>query len=157
MNAELDRLAHDKVVEQPIRIRLDVLQVFHQLRRLRASARDRGEADVGGDGVQPRTQLRARLVAAGAFPRAQHRLLKRVVRVVQRPEHPVTVEVERSPVWLDQKRERPLVHRPSGRYSAGALGGSAPSSVHAPGAKAPGAPPIATNRIPSRPGRIWRS
>src|SRR5438046_7584740 len=45
----------------------------------------------------------------------------------------------------------------AGRYSAGGLGGSAPSSVHAPGVKAPGEPPIATKRIPSGPGRIWRT
>jgi hypothetical protein len=45
----------------------------------------------------------------------------------------------------------------TGRYSAGALGGSAPSSVHEPGVKAPAEPPIATKRIPSAPGTIRRS
>jgi hypothetical protein len=30
---------------------------------------------------------------------------------VERTEHPVTVEVERPAVWLDQERERLLVHR----------------------------------------------
>src|SRR5437667_8002829 len=76
-----------------------------------ASASDRGEADVRGDGVKPRGELRARLVAVGAFPRAQHRFLDRVVRVVERTEHPIAVQVERPAVWLDQERERLLVHR----------------------------------------------
>ena len=75
------------------------------------SARDCGEADVRGDDTQPGAELRARLVTVGAFPRAQHRLLERVVGIVERAEQPVTVEVEGSPVWLDQKRERLLVHR----------------------------------------------
>src|SRR5712691_10446110 len=85
--------------------------VLAQLGGPRASACDGGEADVGGDGVQPGGELRARLVAVGAFPGAQHRLLERVVGVVERAEHPVAMEVERSPVWLDQERERLLVHR----------------------------------------------
>src|SRR2546421_494324 len=87
-----------------------MLEVLGQLGGPCASSRDGGEADIRGDGVQPGAELRARLVAAGAFPRAQHRLLERVVRVVERAEHPVAVEVERSPVWLDQERERLLVH-----------------------------------------------
>ena len=66
--------------------------------------------DVRGDGVQPGGELGARFVAVGTFPRAQHRLLERVVGVVERAEHPVTVEMERPPVWLDQERERLLVH-----------------------------------------------
>src|SRR5437667_886404 len=76
-----------------------------------ASASDRGEADVRGDGVKPGGELRARLVAVGAFPRAQHRFLDSVVRVVERTEHPIAVQVERPAVWLDQERERLLVHR----------------------------------------------
>src|SRR5437667_9373218 len=88
-----------------------MFEVLAYLGRPRASACDRGEADVRGDGVQPGAELRTRLVAVGAFPRAQHRLLERVVGVVERAEHPVAVEVERPPVWLDQERERLLVHR----------------------------------------------
>src|SRR5256714_3469628 len=88
-----------------------MLEVFGQLRGPCASSRDGGEADIRRDGVQPGAELRTWLVAVGAFPRAQHRLLERVVRVVERAEHPVTVEMERSPVWLDQERERLLVHR----------------------------------------------
>src|SRR5436309_12313591 len=88
-----------------------MFEVLDHLGRSLASARDRGEADVRGDGVQPGAELRARLVAVGAFPRAQHRFLERVVRVVERAEHPVAMEMERSPVWLDQERKRLLVHR----------------------------------------------
>src|SRR2546423_3469749 len=88
-----------------------MFEVLTQLGWPRAFVCDRGEADVRGDGVQPGAELRTWLVAVGAFPRAQHRLLERVVRVVERAEHPVTVEMERSPVWLDQERERLLVHR----------------------------------------------
>src|SRR5216683_4505969 len=83
-----------------------MFEVLGYLDRPRASARDRGETDVRGDCVQPRAELRARRVAFGALPRAQHRFLNRVVGVVERAEHPVAVEVERPPVWLDQERER---------------------------------------------------
>src|SRR2546421_10988690 len=88
-----------------------MFEVLTQLGRSCTLSRDRGEADVRGDGVQPGAELRARLVAVGAFPGAQHRLLERVVGVVERAEHPVAVEMERPPVWLDQERERLLVHR----------------------------------------------
>src|SRR5438270_12759578 len=88
-----------------------MFEVLGYLGGPRASACDRGEADVRGDGVQPGGELRARLVALGAFPGAQHRLLERVVGVVERAEHPVAVEVERAAVWFDQERERLLVHR----------------------------------------------
>src|SRR5712692_10332552 len=88
-----------------------MFEVLSQLGGPRTPSRDGGEADVCGDGVQPGGELRAWLVAVGALPRAQHRLLERVVGVVERAEHPVAVEVERAPVWLDQERERLLVHR----------------------------------------------
>src|SRR5216117_4496387 len=88
-----------------------MFEVLAYLGRPRASARDRGEADVRGDGVQPGGEPRARLVALGAFPRAQHRFLDRVVGVVERTEHPIAMQVERPAVWLDQERERLLVHR----------------------------------------------
>src|SRR5439155_15684792 len=88
-----------------------MFEVVGYLGRARASPCDGSEADVRGDGVQPGAELRARLVAVGAFPRAQHRLLERVVGVVERAEHPIAVEVERPTVWLDQERERLLVHR----------------------------------------------
>src|SRR5712691_7910176 len=88
-----------------------MFEVLTQLGRSCTPSRDRGEADVRGDCGQPGGELGARLVAVGALPRAQHRLLERVVGVVERAEHPVAMEVERSPVWLDQERERLLVHR----------------------------------------------
>src|SRR5713101_157870 len=88
-----------------------MFEVLTQLGGPRTPSRDGGEADVCGDRVQPGAELRAWFVAVGAFPRAQHRLLERVVGVVERAEHPVAVEMERGPVWLDQERERLLVHR----------------------------------------------
>src|SRR6266700_2124692 len=88
-----------------------MFEVLDHLLRSRASARDRGKADVRGDGVQPGGEPRAWLVAVGAFPRAQRRFLDGVVRVVERAEHPIAVQVERPAVWLDQERERLLVHR----------------------------------------------
>src|SRR5436309_10653121 len=88
-----------------------MFEVLSQLGGPRTPSRDGGEADVCCDGVEPGGEQRAWLVAVGAFPGAQHRLLERVVRVVERAEHPVTVEMERPPVWLDQERERLLVHR----------------------------------------------
>src|SRR5213594_4704446 len=88
-----------------------MFEVLTQLGGPCTPSRDRGKADVRGDCVQPGGELRAWLVAVGAFPRAQHRLLERVVGVVERAEHPVAVEMERPAVWLDQERERLLVHR----------------------------------------------
>src|SRR5438270_9394238 len=110
-----------------------MFEILGYLGRPRASACDRGEADVRGDSVQPGGELRARLVALGAFPGAQHRLLERVIGVVERAEHPVAVEVQRAPVWLDSGARTTARPSLAGRYSAGGLGGSAPSSVHAPG------------------------
>ena len=52
---------------------------------------DRAEAAV----AQPRR----------AAPRAQQRLLQRVVGVVDRAEHPVAVRVQLGPVRLDEVRE----------------------------------------------------
>jgi hypothetical protein len=88
-----------------------MFDVLGYLGRPRASACDCSEADVRGDGVQPGGELRARLITVGALPRAQHCLLERVVRVVERAQHSVAVEVERPAVWLDQERERLVFHR----------------------------------------------
>jgi hypothetical protein len=60
---KLHGLAHDKVFEQPVRIGLQMLEVLAQLGGSRPPARDRGEADVRGDGVQPGGELRAWFVA----------------------------------------------------------------------------------------------
>src|SRR2546428_13620681 len=97
-----------------------MFEILTQLGGPSTPSRDGGEADVCGDGVQPGAELRARLVAVGALPRAQHRLLERVVRVVERAEHPVAVEMERPPVWLDQDSETLPLHRPRAATPPGA-------------------------------------
>ena len=68
---------------------------------LRASG-DRVEADVGGDPVQPRAQRAASAEPGQASPRAQERVLERVVGVVQRAEHAVAVRVQVSALLLDE-------------------------------------------------------
>src|SRR5919108_653353 len=108
---ELDRFTQDQIVEQSIRIWLQKLEVFDSLGWSHALALDGGQANVCSDGVQPGAELRAWLVPVGAFPRAQHRFLERVVCVVERAEHPVAMDMKCSPVRLDQERECLLVHR----------------------------------------------
>ena len=68
-----------------------------------------GEADVGGDGVEPRPG-RALLAQPGrATPGAHQGLLDRVVGVVHRAEHAVAVGVELGPVQLDEIGEVPIL------------------------------------------------
>lgn len=50
---ELDCLTCDKVVEQPVWVRLQMFDVLAHLGGPGAFARDRGDADVRGDGVKP--------------------------------------------------------------------------------------------------------
>ena len=106
---------------------------------------DHPQADVRRDPVQPGTSSRPRLEAADAAPGAQHRLLQRVVGVVQRAEHPVAVHVQRRRSGRGQLHERLLVtcrgratatSIGAGRYPG--IGGGAPSSVHPGGSNAPG-------------------
>src|SRR5207247_3585239 len=104
---ERDGFARNEVFEHPVGIGLQMFEVLTQLGGPRAPSRDGGEADVRGDGVQPGSELRAWLVTIRAFPRAQHRLLECVVRVVERAAHPVTVAMAWPPGGLDQDTGAP--------------------------------------------------
>lgn len=63
-----------------------------------------GQADVGRDRLQPRAR-RARIAQRGAAPGAQQRVLQRVIGLVHRAKHPVTVRMELGPVMIDEIRK----------------------------------------------------
>ena len=71
--------------------------------------RDRVEARVRGDRVEPAAQRAATLEPAQRAPRAQQRLLQRVLRVLDGAEHPVAVRVQLAAIGRDQPAERRLV------------------------------------------------
>ena len=64
-----------------------------EVHRARAPLRalEHVEADVVGDAVEPRSQCLARIEPVGRAPRADHRLLDRVLGLGARPQHPVAV------------------------------------------------------------------
>ena len=62
------------------------------------------QAHVGGDPVQPRPDAGASLEPLPGPPGPHHRLLHRILGVEARPEHPVTVGGELSPVTLQVLR-----------------------------------------------------
>jgi hypothetical protein len=70
-----------------------------------AAAPELGQAHVGGDRVQPGPGSAGVAQAGSAAPRAQQRLLQRIVGVVHRAEHPVAMGVELGSVLLDEFRE----------------------------------------------------
>ena len=63
------------------------------------------QAHVGRDPVHPRDQRRSRLEAVDVAPGPEHRLLHRIVGVVQRAEDPVAVPMQRLAVWRGQSYE----------------------------------------------------
>jgi hypothetical protein len=100
-----------KVFEQPVGVRLQVRPGGCRW----VAPFDDAQTDVGCDAVQPAGQGRARLVAGQATPRSEHRLLKCVVGIMHRAEHPIAVDVERAPVWRSDFDERVLVPGLRGR------------------------------------------
>ena len=64
------------------------------------------EAGVGRDPVEPGAERRAPVVGRAAAPRAEERLLDRVLGVLERAEHPVGVHLELGAVPFDERRER---------------------------------------------------
>jgi hypothetical protein len=64
--------------------------------------RDRVEAGVGRDRVEPGAEGASALEPSQRAPGPQQSFLKRVLGVVERAKHPVAMSVERRPVGLDQ-------------------------------------------------------
>jgi hypothetical protein len=70
------------------------------------------ETGICRDSVEPRAKSRAPLEALPIPPRAQERLLHQILRVLQRPEQAVAMDLQLTPVPLDKGGERGLVARP---------------------------------------------
>ena len=81
--------------------------------RLRRNAtwapRQSVQAGIGGDPVQPRAERRPALEARALSPRTEERLLGEVLRLLERAEHPVAVDLELWSVALDEPGEGRLV------------------------------------------------
>jgi hypothetical protein len=95
-----------------------------QRRQPPPAAPQRVEAGVGDDPVEPRPGVGAGLEAVAPPPRAQERLLHRVLGLLEGPEHPVAVHVQLAPVALHQRRERRLVAGGGGRDDLVVVGGA---------------------------------
>ena len=67
------------------------------------------DANVGGDPVEPRAQFPFLFEAREAAPNAKQGLLKRVLGVVQRTEHPVAMRMQAGAIGLDELAEGALV------------------------------------------------
>ena len=121
---ELDRLPGDDdgvrlgvarrdLVEQPVGIRLQPRHLGERVQRRRgaraAAGRDRVEADVGGDPVQPGAEAGAARRSVAAAPGPQEGLLHEVLGLVERAEHAVAVHVQLAPVALHESGEGGLV------------------------------------------------
>ena len=118
---QLDRLALDDdrvrlvvarrdLVQQAVRVRLEPRHLGERVQRRHSPrpAPDHVEADVGRDAVEPGAEQLA-LEPRAAAPRAQERLLDGVLRLVERGEHPVAVDVQLAPVALGERGEGGLV------------------------------------------------
>ena len=124
---ELDRLALDDdrvglvvarcdLVQQSVRVRLQPRHLGKGVkgRHLPGPAPDRVHADVGRDAVEPSAERLSREPLAAA-PCPEERLLDRVLRLVERAEHPVAVDVQLAPMALGELGEPGLV----GDHAAG--------------------------------------
>ena len=79
---------------------------------------DHSQTDVRGDRVEPGTQRAAALKPPHPAPGVQQGLLNRVLGVLHRPEHPVTVRKQLTPMGLELLAECSLV----GGYRSGSHG-----------------------------------
>ena len=93
--------------------------------------RDRVEAGVGGDPVEPGAQGAAALEPRQAAPGPQERLLERVLGIVHRSQHPVAVRVKLAVAGADQPLERGLVAAPGRPPAARDPGRLVVSRAHA--------------------------
>ena len=84
---------------------------------------DRRQAGVGGDRVEPGAQRAPTLEAAQSAPSAEQGVLECVLRVVDRPEHPVAMCMELRSVRLDEAPEGLLVASASGLEQLALPGG----------------------------------
>jgi hypothetical protein len=99
----LDRRHPDALV-----VRVERGAVVEREHPLRAAI-DQVQAGVGGDRVEPGAKRAPALELADRAPGAQHRVLERVLGVVQGADHPVAVRVELALVGLHEACERGLV------------------------------------------------
>ena len=113
------RRARRDCLEQAVGIRLEV--GIDERLRAPVALLDQSKAHVGRDPVEPGAQWGAWLEPVDAAPGAQHCLLEGIVRIVERPEHPVAVNVKRLSVRARQLHERLLVAAPRGEEQ-GAIG-----------------------------------
>jgi hypothetical protein len=144
---QLDRLAFDghgvgfriggrDLVQQGIGVRLDPRHPADGPHRRRPAvpAADQVDADVRRDAVQPRAEQLGAVEPVPAPPGAEERLLDGVLRVVERGQHAVAVDVQLAPVTLGERGEGGLValdrraHRDVGHAQRSARGFSAPRS-----------------------------
>jgi hypothetical protein len=93
-------------------------------------ALDQVEAGVRGDRVEPGAKRASALEASQPAPGTQHRLLERVLGVVDRAEHPVAVGVQLAVVGLDQPAVGVLVAFAGRLEQLALLGGGAWGSSH---------------------------
>ena len=80
-----------------------------QILRAAPGRPERIEGAIGRDPVQPGTDRRAGLEVLDATPRGEEGLLEQVLRVLDRPDDPVDVQLELTPVRVGQLAECILV------------------------------------------------
>jgi hypothetical protein len=119
---ELDGLLRDQLlvragrgVEQRVRIRLEPRDLVVRRGGQRPGpARDRVQAGVRGDSVEPGAERRAARVRRALAPRTQERLLHQVLGVLEGGEHAVAVELQLVAVAFRERGERVAVRRREG-------------------------------------------
>jgi hypothetical protein len=79
------------------------------------------EASVRRNAVKPGAYRRASLEPSQAPPSPEQSFLDKVLRLVERAKHSVTVQVEFSTIGLNESRERLLISRSRVGHQAGNL------------------------------------
>ena len=129
------RLDPDRLDEQRSRPASDCDGELSSSRRTRFGRRDRVQADVGRDPVEPRPQRPRALEAVESAPGPEQRLLERVLGVLQRAEHPVAVRVQLPAVRVDERAEG-LAVPSAGRLEHARVGSVSDDQGEAPLARA---------------------